>query len=134
MWTPARAALTYCIVAVLGGLAAILWLWKIGRLDPPQAYRNVPGPTQYVPVPVKLQGKTVEVPVPVEVERIRIIPVEVVRKEMKWHDLQDNTVLATGVVPAYRGSTSVAAVADFKDNTMSARLVMRQEPQSLLEL
>ncbi len=129
MWDYTRAAKTLLPV-VLVGFAVLLWLY-FGRTPEP-VFQNVPGPTQFVPVPVKVKGKEVIVPGP---ERIKLVPVEVVKKELKWPDLPADNVIAAGTVPAHRGPTNVATVVS-TDNSgvMTATMVMKQMPPPFFEL
>lgn len=134
-WTdkiPARNVLIPWGLLALAILAGLLYLRFVRPLPP--TYINVPGPTQYVPVPVKVAGEKVKVPVPYPVTTVERYPVEVVREKLKWPDLTDNTILTVGSVAPHAGKTSVVAVADFKDNTLSARLIMRQEPMSFFAI
>jgi hypothetical protein len=115
------------VLIVLAGLAYL----KYARTPAP-AYVPQPGPTQYVPVPKKVETvRTVEVPGP---ERIQLVPVEIVREKLKWPELAADNVLAVGSVPPHKGKTSVVAVGSIEDNTLRTRLVMRQEPASFFDL
>jgi hypothetical protein len=114
---------THLGVLVLALGAAIIYI----RLSKPSGpiYVPVPGATQYVPVPKKVREiATITVPGP---ERVALVPSAIVSEKLKWPEIGKDNILTVGEVPPYRGKTSVAAVADFNDNTMTTRLVMRQE-------
>ena len=126
---PARNVLLPWVLPALATLAVLLWL----RFAPnqPAIYVPMPGPTQYVPVPVKVAGKTVTVPGP---ERVVLVPSVIVSEKMKWPEIANDNILAVGEVAPYRGKTSVVAVADIRDNTMTTRLISRQEKMPFFAL
>jgi hypothetical protein len=126
MWKRIVAAHAYIQtgILVLAIVAAIIYLWR-SKPSAPIYVREV-GPTVYVKIPHSVETvKTVTVPGP---ERVVLVPSVIVSEKMRWPELGKDNVLSVGEVPPYRGKTSIAAVADIKDNTMTTRLISRQEP------
>jgi hypothetical protein len=118
----ANPVFTHLFVLALAIGAAIIYIRYVRPA--PATYVQGVGPTQFVTIPkvvTKIQTVTVEGPA-------RIVMVPQVSEKMRWPELGKDNVLSVGEVPPYRGKTSVVAVADIKDNTMTTRLISRQEP------
>lgn len=120
----ASPVFTHLLVLALAAGAAIIYMRFVRPA--PATYVQGVGPTQFVTIPkVVTKIQTVTVPGP---ERVVLVPSVIVSEKMKWPELRNDNVLAVGEIGPYRGKTSVAAIADIKDNTMTTRLVSRQEP------
>jgi len=132
MWSRlfANRVFTHTGLLVLAIGAAIIYMKYVRPAMP--TYVRVPGETHFVPVPQVVQKiKTVTVPGP---ERVVLVPSATVAEKMRWPELGKDNVLAVGEVPPHRGKTSVAAIADITDNTMTTRLVMRPEAMPFIGL